>query len=246
MKFENLVRLFVLSAVLLGGLVGCSSSDDDEVFAPVTQVLNGTFVTTGGATGTIELMRVSPATSSAGNFMAAVVDVMGSVTPAGGTATDITGTIDEEAGFFMASGGGYNLNGFFDEGLLAGGISTPGGGGGVFGALGSNSGMAQTFCGDWIENGAGTPGGLFSLTVQGNSAVAIVVDFADVDAFVLSNNSVSGNSVTLAAFPEQDIPLQATGTLSGASVSGTWTSSDGIGTTSGTFQGTAQACTLGA
>ena len=244
MRFENPVRLLALSALLLGGLVGCSSSDDEEVFAPVTQVLNGTFVTTGGTTGTIELMRVSQATSSAGNFMAAVVDVMGSVTPAGGTATGITGTIDEEAGFFTASGGGYSLNGFFDDGLLAGGISGPGGSG-VFGALGSNSGMAQTFCGDWIENGAGTPGGLFSLTVQGNNAVAIVVDFAEADAFVLSNNSVSGNSVTLAAFPEQGIPLQATGTLTGASVSGTWTSSDGIGTTSGTFQGTAQACTIG-
>ena len=241
MKLKHILILSAASAVLLGGLVGCSSSDDDEGLGPVAQTFDGTFVTLTGSSGTVQFIRVSPVTSSAVGIMAAIVELTGSVTPAGGAPVAVSGSIEDQSNFFMASGGGYLLNGFFDGGLLGGNISGPSGSG-VFAALGSESGMTQTFCGDWTENSQSMPDGLFSLTIEGNRAVANVVDFANTDAFLLANNSVSGNSVSLAAFPGEGNPLQANGTFSGGSVSGTWTSTDGSANISGTWQGTTQGC----
>lgn len=231
----------LVMVLLLGGAFACSGDDDDDDFpGPVAQGFRGTFITVGGISGTLEFTRSTAVPLLTGTVMGAMVDVTGTLTPAGGAPTGLIGSIDNTAGFFEATGGGYFLAGFFDNGLLGGGISGPSGSG-SFAALSSDFGMVQIFCGDWILTGDTAPAGLFSLSVVGGQAVATVVNFAESDSFLLTNNLVSGNSVSLAGFPGQGLGLQASGTISGSSVTGTWTSTDGSNE-SGTWQGTTSGC----
>ena len=127
--------------LLLGAAFACSGDDDDgDVPGPVAQGFRGTFITDAGVSGTIEITRSTAVPWLTGTVMGAIVDVTGTLTPAGGATTDLIGSIDDTAGFFEATGGGYFIGGFFDGGLLGGGISGPSGGG-SFAALGSDSGM---------------------------------------------------------------------------------------------------------
>ncbi len=207
----------VLATILI--FAGCG---DDSTGTSDSISFLGTFA---GAneSGVIDVTAASPIT--------------GTLKITGGAVINVTGEYDAVTGAFTASGGGYSFTGTFADGTLNGTYTGPNGSG-LLSALQSNQGAVQVFCG---SGGGSSPGGSVSFTWNlvrsGNILVGLSVETgssASPGEQTRLTGIVSGNDVLLVV-----IEGSATGTISGETISGTWTSDEGG---SGTWMGTTAAC----
>jgi hypothetical protein len=130
----------------------------------------------------------------------------------------LTGTYDTASRALGATGGGYNFAGVFDgadrlEGLMSGA------GSGTFVAVRDDGNVALAFCGTFT----GTDNGVFNLTIDGGTLSGTATTSSG--TVIALDGTVSGSSITI-VMPAGSGTL-ATGTQSGANVSGTW--NDGVG-----------------
>lgn len=201
----------------------------------------GTFVGSGGVSGTIELtLPIEP--ESAAASAAALADT-GSLAPmairpiggqlrfVGGGFVLLTGTLDTETGAVVASGGGYTFTGTLGGGSLSGTFTGPSDG--IFETINAAGDPVTTYCGTFDGDGIG----LWMMQIA-DSGTAEIVGRNEVDELnFVGAGLLVGTSLTLQGTVGWS--GMATGTVVNGVASGTWIGRDGY---SGTWAGSTSGC----
>lgn len=211
-------RFLLLSAsvLLMQGAYACGDGNGGT-----TQSYQGTLTDSSGSVGTLQFNLNTDATSN---------NVGGSLNPSGDDdSINLTGSLGS-AGILSASGGGYTFTGAIVNGFMTGTVSGPNSSNGVFTALNSENSITE-YCGVF----SGDSAGVWSMEVSSNEDVAASSTVLNSTDSVVYTGSISNNLVTLSSINGND----ATGTLSGNTIQGTWTSSN---SSSGTFTASSDGC----
>lgn len=209
--------------ILSSTFAGC---DSDEVAPPSSAAISFRGVITGaGESGVFDVTAASPIT--------------GTLTLVGGPAINLAGDYNNDTGDFMASGGGYSLNGLDVSGTLTGTYTGDIYSGSISG-FSSDQEMVEVYCG--TSEGTSPGGPVFSVWNLARRDNALVGASVETDSSAAPGESgsitglISGNSILLVG-----IKGSATGTLSedGESMSGTWLGDEG---SAGTWMGSIAAC----
>ena len=194
-----------------------------------------------GASGAVSFRGTIAGANESGVIeVTAASPVTGTLTIVGGPVINLTGDFNSESGQFTASGGGYSLTATFSNGTLSGTYTGPNGSG-TISALPSDQVTVQVFCG----TASGTsPGGsvsaVWNLVRSGNTVAGVAVEdlsSASPGETTVLSGTISGTSISLSYEGGS-----ASGTLTGESISGTWTTVEGA---SGTWMGSTAACASG-
>ena len=233
------------------GLAACGDNGGTVTGLPASTSYSGVFADPVNV-GTITLTFASPVASLVGSGLTAdvvgttAVNVTGSlvILPAG-TTIPLTGTIDN--GAFSVSGGGYTLTGTLSNGQLSGTLTGPDGDGAFQALAGTNT---ELFCGIYMgTDEQGNPDNGDFYLVRNGAFVKVVVhtgsDVIPIAGSVVNNNA----SVSVVVQNPQlgNVTVTASGSFSGASVSGTYMLSalNGTLTWGGTWSGSTAACSPG-
>lgn len=165
----------------------------------------------------------SNGSASAGGTIVIVVDASaasGTLTPTGGSSVSLTGTYSAGSGAVGLSGGGRTLAGTITNGTLDGTYTGPEGAG-MFGTHHGNAPSdVKQFCGSYT----GDSQGVWNLALTGTSIVGAYAD--DGGGSAQLTGTVSGTSLSISFTGGT-----ATGTLTSATaMNGTWTAGAGTGT----------------
>lgn len=240
------------AALLLALALGACSDDDDNgggggPSASTSYV--GLVASSDGQTGPLNLTFASPVAAppiapSAGTgpsfSSGAMVDVTGTLQLGGGAVTSIAGTLDDEDVLTM-TGGGFNLSGELQNGVIAGGFTGPGVSGTMVAAANSENAPATAFCGYYSGTSIGDPPsedfGSFNLVVASGTATGVAYDDGG-DAIPLQGTSTS--STVSISLTDQDSggTLTANGEYDATGIEGTYSVTlGGVPISTGTFAG---------
>ncbi|MGQ0721736.1 MAG: hypothetical protein ACT4PE_09220 [Candidatus Eiseniibacteriota bacterium] len=213
-------RSVLLFALLATSLLAPACGDDDDSGTNPNPNPN-TLVFVGTVNGDNGSLSASISLTVTGTTVTGTLEV---VAPAAATHA-LTGTYDTTSRALAAAGGGYNFAGVFDggdrlEGLMSGAAS------GTFVTAKDDNNAALAFCGTFT----GTDDGVFNFTIDGSTLSGSATTTSG--TLIALDGTVSSNSIVI-VMPSGSGTL-ATGTRSGANVSGTW--DDGVGG-SGTWTG---------
>lgn len=205
-------------------LAGCGDGDDNTGPASNSISFRGTIA---GATesGVFDVTAASPIT--------------GTLMITGGATIGLTGDFNSQTGALSASGGSYSLTGTFTGGTLTGTFTGPNGPGGISAFRSDQGTTVLIYCGTATGSSPGGPvSSRWNLVRSGNTLAGVAIETGASPSPAetsLLNGTIAGNTVTITVTPG----ASATGTISGESMSGTWTSVEGG---SGTWSGSTSAC----
>lgn len=210
--------------------VGLVASSDGQ-----TGPLNLTFANPVAAPPIAMSVGVGPSLSSG-----APTNVTGTMQLGSGASTDLAGTLDDDDNLTM-SGGGYNLTGALDDGVVNGVFTGPGVSGTFVAAASSESAPARAFCGTFSGTSIGDPPsedfGTFNLVVASGTATGVAYD-DEGGAIPLSGTSTSTTVSISLTEPDSGGTLTATGEYSATGIEGTYSVTlDGVTISSGSFSG---------
>lgn len=204
-----------LAAVMAAlSLVACSSSSDSPTASNNTTVTYEGVFATGTQTGTVSLVAGSPAT--------------GSLKISGASTVSLSGSYNSATSTFALTGGGYALAATVDanknvSGTLTGSSAATTG---VVAALAVAAGEPKT---TWCGTFNGTNSGKLNLIIKGNTASALAVETTGEGTNL--TGTVNGAGVTLGWKPMISPGVYgtgtATGTISGATITGIWSNTLG-------------------
>ncbi|HWP38463.1 MAG TPA: hypothetical protein VNL18_13015, partial [Gemmatimonadales bacterium] len=204
---------------------GGDTTDFDGVIA--SDNLSGTIsVSVPAALASVTSPSFSGAVSLSPTEPSATVNVTATLKIKGGSNVTLTGTYDLDSKALGLSGGGYTFAATFANGRFSGTFTGPGGGG-LFTAFSRRGGDVELFCGTFTGDAAG----VWNLARRGNDLVGAFHENGGAGAGTLTG-TLSGNSVSLTFTGGT-----ATGTLSGTSMTGSWTASGDNGSWSGSRSG---------
>jgi hypothetical protein len=159
---------------------------------------------------------------------AADVTVTGSLKIKGGSSVTLSGTYNTDTRSLTATGGGYTLSASFAHGRLSGTLTGPAGTI-LFTAFPKGGPEVQLYCGTF----GGDAIGVWNLVRHGNDLAGAFHETDGSGAGVLTG-TVSGSNVSVTFTGGL-----AVGTLSGNTMSGTWSNTSGD---NGTWTGSRDAC----
>lgn len=226
--------VLVMAAACGGG--GSATTPTTPTPTPSTPTPSTTFQGTiagrNGQTGTLTI-TVQATVSMTSLRPLAVAQATGTVRPAGGSATTVTGTFDDTARTLTVSGGGYAFSGSIgSSGALSGTYPGPNNVNGGFSSLYATGGTVTAYCGTLTS----TEGpGVLNVQVSTGGKVSGMAAFSSGTCAL--TGSVTGAAISMTSCEGNP----ATGTISGSSTSGTAFSRDGSRAT-GTFSGSTSAC----
>lgn len=237
-----------LSATLL---TGCSDDNNDSNGGGGGNASTdyvGLLASTDGQTGPLNLTFASPVKAppppgTGPSLSSAAVTVTGTLSLGGGPLINITGMLDDNDVLTM-SGGGYDLLGDLQNGIITGGFTNPGivlVEGAFVAASNSDGSPAHAFCGTFEGQDAGDPptpsSGTFNLVVAGGVAAGVAVD-AEGTALPIQGTSTASSISINQTDPDSGGNLTATGTYTSTTLSGSFTVTiGGIPYSTGTFSG---------
>jgi len=163
--------------------------------------------------------------ASSGGTLVIVINgavATGTITPVGGAGVALTGTYASGSGAVGLTGGGHTLGGTLDNGHIGGTYTGPGGTGSFGTTQGDTPSDVQQFCGTYT----GASDGVWNLAKSANSLTGAYAD--DGGGSAVLTGTLSGNSISITFSGGT-----AAGTLSGSNMTGTWTA----GANSGTWTG---------
>jgi len=238
--------LFLLA--LATGACSDDSSNNPGGGPGASSTYVGLLASDDGQTGPLNLTFASPvaAPPQAGtgpSFSSAVVNVTGTLSLGGGPLVNITGTLDDDD-FLTMSGGGYDLFGDLDHGIIIGGFTNAGIvliTGSLVAASSSEGSPAYAFCGQFNGTSVGDPptedSGTFNMVVASGTATGVAYD-DEGSAIPLQGTSTSSSVSISLTDPDSGGMLTASGTYNGTSISGTYSVTlGGAPISSGTFTG---------
>ena len=240
--------LLIAAIIALAAFAGCGNDDNPAAPgggtpAPTTTTFSGVMIGTGSENGTITVTVAT--TSLAGGLAGAPVTASGTVNPTGSATVPLTGTYDAATDSLHLSGGGYTLEGEYDDNpsgdafkSIAGGYTGPNGNG-FFAAVLQGAAQVRLFVGTF-ENQTTTISGKWDMVVADTLAGCIAFpDGGTIDDVVpmvgRAGNTGTSRAITLAG-GSGTLTVTASGTWNTTtdSVSGTWNSNDTSGPTTDT------------
>ena len=239
--FAALALLPVIAAL---AFAGCSN-DNNAIINPGggggSSTYDGTIAgpTTSG-TLTVTIATSTPAPQPGPARSAGTVTATGTLVLSGGGGTiALTGTHDDVAHALTIAGSGWSFTGgttgFGMEGTYAG----PGGVSGVFSIQrnGTGTDTVVVVVGTYAAT-VGTGSGNFNISIRGTAIHGNAFDYTGGTAIPLDGTfTVGTGAISIVNAGNPGGPPLATGTLTGASATGTWDNSAGD---SGTWSGTKQ------
>lgn len=235
-----LARMVVLGAL---ALAGCSSDNNAIINTGGggggTTTYDGTIAgpTTSG-TLTVTIATSTPAPQPGPARSAGTVTATGTlVLASGGGTVALTGTHDDVNHILTISGSGWTFTGGTTGFGMEGNYSGPGGASGVFSIQrnGTGADTVVVVVGTYAAT-VGTGSGNFNISIRGTAIHGNAVDFTGGAPIPLDGTYTAGTGAISIVNPAGGSPL-ATGTLTGASASGTWDNGAGD---SGNWSGTKQ------
>lgn len=203
-----LIFATTIGAAALLSAVGCGGSS-----TPVS-LSNSVFI---GTLGNGEVLTLNFGTEASGT-----IPLTGTLTKGGTTTINLTGTYTVSSYAISASGGGYTLTGSVANTTATGTYTGPSDSG-SFAAFKGDTTSVTVYCGTY----AGDASGSWNLVRNGNSVAGAYSHGK------LTNGTVNGNNVSFSITDDSAGPGSGTGTISGSSVSGTWT----VGSSTGNWTG---------
>jgi hypothetical protein len=183
----------------------------------------------GGSAGTdgsyYGVFGATNGSASSGGTLIIVINgavASGTLTPQGGSGVSLTGTYVSGSGAVGLAGGGHTLGGTLNGGHIGGTYTGPGGDGSFGTTRGDAPSDVQQFCGTYT----GDSDGVWNLAKSANSVTGAYAD--DGGGSGILTGTLSGTSISITFSGGT-----ASGTLSGADMTGTWTA----GADSGTWTG---------
>jgi hypothetical protein len=233
--------LVCLSLVVAAAACGSKGSDTAPTSPTTTTTptpaatpsttFQGTIAGRNGQTGTVNITVQATVTTTSFRPLA-TVSATGTVHPAGGASTSLTGTFDDVARTAALSGGGYSFSGSIATGgVLAGTYTAPNNVSGGFSSLSTTAGTVTAYCGT-LTSPEGP--GVFNVQVGTSGTLSGMAAFSAGTCGLTGR--VTGTAISITSC-EGNL---ATGTVSGGSISGTTFNSRG--TANGTFTGSTSAC----
>lgn len=249
MRLTSGMRQVPALAAAFGMAVACGSAPNSggvgptaTAPSPLTTVFQGTIVGGGGQTGTLDV-TIQAAVASRARFAlpfvatlhAQGVSASGTLRVTGGATTALSGSYN--AGTLNLSGGGLSLSGTAIGGVLSGTMTGTMSGG--FSSVTAAAGPATRYCGTYttiIPSQGYREEGTWNIQVAANGTVsgvhAAVKPISECCGYVTGRRE--GNAVTFVTGEGKTV----TGTIQGATLSGSHPNGDG--TTS--FSGSTNAC----
>lgn len=244
-------RLAVGPLLILAVAFGaCSDDDSNNGGGPSASTdYVGLLASEDGQTGPLNLTFASPVLAppmpgTGPSLSSAAVNVTGTLSLGGGPVVNIAGTLDDNDVLTM-TGGGYDLLGDLNDGIITGGFSNAGIvliTGSFVAASSSEGSPAYAFCGSFNGSSIGDPPtedtGTFNLVVASGTATGVAYD-EEGSAIPLQGTSTSSSVNISLTDPDSGGKLTASGTYNGTSINGNYTVTLGGATiSSGTFTGT--------
>lgn len=220
--------LTIVGAAFFAAACGSSSGGGNGTSTTFEGVIVGDSLS-GGLSGSISLTIATTSLSiaSPADFdlvgVEAVVNVTGTLTISGGSTISLSGTYDTGTHALNVSGSGYTFIGTFNNGVLSGTFTTPGGGSGSFASSStSGSGNVYKFCGNAVPNGGGG-GATFNLVISTGAGTANGFAYSK-DGTVQLTGTASGSnwSISFTTPAPASSPGTASGTFTSSSLSGTY------------------------
>lgn len=211
-----------------GGGGGGSTTYDGTISGPTTS---------GTLTVTVAISNPAPQPGPA--RARGTVTATGTLVISGGGTVALTGTHDDAAHVLAIAGGGWTFNGGTTGFGMEGTFSGPGGASGVFSIQRNGTGADTVIVviGTYAAT-VGTGSGNFNISIRGTAVHGNAVDFTGGAPIPLDGTYTAGTGAISIVNPGNPSgPPLATGTLTGASATGTWDNSAGD---SGTWTGTKQ------
>lgn len=218
----------LLLCIMLGACSKKEGAGGQVGGGPDTVVYRGVLAGNAGDAGTLTLTQVRQARLMVGSAddvtgprveARMAVDSVTVQINIGGAPSTIRGRFDSSSGSLIAAGSGYALNGSLTTGRFSGTYSRPGRNGGFVALIPATS-TIRAYCGDWSGTRAsGVDHGSLGFVIDGT----VVFGAARNDDGTLGAAEGSMNAVTeevLFSFPS----YTHTGSRSGTTVSGTYTS----------------------
>ena len=196
---------------------GCKK-DDNPATPPVTVTGATTYIGTLASpteTGFITLVfsaSVSKQVPYSVQSAESTVSVSGYIKIAGDSIL-LSGTYNSVTDSLFVTGGGYTFQGKLSGGHITGGYTGPNGPGSFSASPSTSEGSVKVYCGTYQETSPTTTAhGRFNLVVTGSVVSGITDDGTQL------GGAVNGNTITITITGIQ----VATGTISGSSISGTY------------------------
>jgi hypothetical protein len=230
---SNIRRAAALAAVLV--VTACGSGMLDVGRVAVSGGGGGSGTAVGTAASYTGIVGDSLKQGSATITVSATLTVSGTLTFTGGPVVPLTGVVDTVAEEIHASGGGFTLSAFTQNGTLSGVYSS----GAVAGFLvaTSDSISAQThktYCGTYASSNSS---GRFVMQVQSGGAVAGFAAQTSGTALSSFFNATVFNSTILTGSTQAGVPFNGTISTDLSTITGTYAPPAANATTTGTITG---------
>ncbi|MBI3189149.1 MAG: hypothetical protein HYZ33_00725 [Ignavibacteriales bacterium] len=226
MKFAlSLISLLLCSALLF---VGCTRDDSPTTPGNTTTTTYSGTIAGESESGSITFVVGSTAkvTPTVDVRLFALLTVTGTIKLSDGTSITLTGTFNTETDSIYVSGGGYSFAGKLSNGTISGVYTGPNGSG-AFSVQAGTQGSVKVFCGTYIEND-NSQSGLLNIALKDTVLTGLSISYSDGSKTFLIG-TLSGSTITM-YLTNQPAQVIATGTLSGVTASGTYSSGDDQGT----------------
>lgn len=247
-------RLAAASLLLLGLAVGACSDDNNDNNGsggpPASADYKGLVASTSGETGPLSITFASPVSappalpaSPTGPMLSGGSPVAASGTfYLGGTGPiALTGTLD--SGQLSMTGSGWTFTGTLADGEITGSFTGPGGESGSFAAIADSEGNpVAAYCGsyagtDFTTDPASSTGGTFSVVIAGTVVLGTAYNDDGSNEDFSGTANTTAKTFTIKKTTEQGT-LNASGSYSATSISGTWNTKVGsLTAASGEFGG---------
>ncbi len=226
MKLNLLLLSLLLSSILL--FVGCAKDDSPTTPPNITTTTYSGTIAGESESGSITFVvgSSSKVTPQYGSQTLAILTVSGTIKLSDGTSITLTGTFNTDTDSIYVSGGGYSFAGKLSNGTISGVYTGPNGSG-AFSVQTGAQGSVKVFCGTYVEHD-NSQSGLLNIALKDTVLTGLSISYSDGNKTFLIG-TLSGSAITM-YLTNQPAQAIATGTLTGATASGTYSSGSDQGT----------------
>ncbi|MBI3195062.1 MAG: hypothetical protein HYZ34_11455 [Ignavibacteriae bacterium] len=224
------VALFLFSVLLCSLLVFVGCSKDESPTTPTdatTTTYSGT-IAGDSESGSITFVvgGSAKAAPQQNTNLLALLSVTGTIKLSDGASITLTGTFNTDTDSIYVSGGGYSFAGKLSNGTISGTYTGPNGSGAFSVQVGAH-GTVKVFCGTYVEND-NSQSGLLNIALKDTILRGLSISYSNGNKTFLTG-TLSGSTIMM-YLANQPAQVIATGTLTGATATGTYSSGNDQGT----------------